>query len=199
MQINDDISRAVSLMRNSSKLEEDEIYRILVAEGVERRRAARLLEFLPTVYSRLILRDSGVRFSDKFRRRLPDGTISEEQPLASESVWNEATEFALDEARRGISGEDLIAVAIRSPEFRAINDLLRQGSKLENLVSMPLGLRWPELGPEAEQEGNRGRARGVRHRRRGHRQGEAGAVDYQERRPGLRRASVQAVRRHPLR
>jgi hypothetical protein len=151
MQINDDISRAVSLMRNSSKLEEDEIYRILVAEGVERRRAARLLEFLPTVYSRLILRDSGVRFSDKFRRRLPDGTISEEQPLASESVWNEATEFALDEARRGISGEDLIAVAIRSPEFRAINDLLRQGSKLENLVSMPLGLRWPELGPEAEQ------------------------------------------------
>jgi hypothetical protein len=54
--MNDDISKAVSMFRSSTNLDDVAIYRALVADGVDRQRAARLVEFLPLVYCRLILR-----------------------------------------------------------------------------------------------------------------------------------------------
>ena len=74
--MNNDILRAVTLIRSSPHLEDDELYQTLVASGMDRRRSARLIEFLPTAYTRLILRNSGVRVSDKFQRRLPNREIS---------------------------------------------------------------------------------------------------------------------------
>ena len=143
-----DISKAVALLRSSPHLDDDELYRVLVAGGMDRQRAARLIEFLPPVYTRLVLHDSGVRFSDKFRRLLSNGGTSYEGSLSDEPVWNDAMKFASDEAQRGLTKQDLFAIAGRSAEFRAINQLLHQGSKLENIKGMPLILPWPELGPE---------------------------------------------------
>jgi hypothetical protein len=146
--MNNDISRAVTLIRNSPHLEDDELYHTLVAGGMDRRRSARLIEFLPTAYTRLILRNSGVRVSDKFQRRLPNGEISVERSLSEEPIWNEALKFASDEINRGLSIQDLFAIAGRSPEFRAINQLLEQGSKLEDIACTALLFSWPELGPD---------------------------------------------------
>jgi hypothetical protein len=135
-------------MRDSPQLDDEGIYRTLVVAGMERQRAARLVEFLPTVYTRIVMSDSGVKFSDMYRRRLADGNISQDCRLADEPVWIGATEFALDEVKRGLSRQDLFALAGRSPEFRAINNLLNHGSKLENIACLPLGLPWPEGGPD---------------------------------------------------
>ncbi len=144
----DDISYAVALIRNSPNLRDVEIYRVLVTHGVRRERAARLVEFIPTAYARVILRDSGARFSNMFRRTSEDGSMSPEQPLSAEPIWNQVVAFALAQAKSGVSGKDLLAVAIRSPEFSAANQLLNKGSKLEDIVFTALALPWPEFGPD---------------------------------------------------
>jgi hypothetical protein len=141
------ISQAVSAFRTSPNMEDREVYQSLLADGVERQLAARLVEFLPIAYCRLILAESGPRFSTTFRRVLPDGTTCE-QLLSSEPVWNAAIAFGRAEVERGASGEDLLAVAGRSAEFDAANQLLQSGSKLKDIAFTVPVLTWPENGPD---------------------------------------------------
>jgi hypothetical protein len=145
--MNDDISKAVSIFRTATNLDDYAMYQALVADGVDAHRAARLVEFLPVVYCRLILQNSGARFSHTFRRTLPGGQ-SQEQPLSSEPIWNEIVEFANAEVEHGVSGQDLLAVGARSAEFDAANQLLNKGTQLENIVFAAPVLKWPENGPD---------------------------------------------------
>jgi hypothetical protein len=147
--MNDDISKAVSIFRTATDLDDYAMYKALVADGVDGQRAARLVEFLPIVYSRLILRNSGARFSHTFRRTLPGGQC-QEQPLSTEPIWNEVVEFANFEVERGVSGRDLLAVGARSAEFDAANQLLNKGSQLANIAFTPPVLMWPENGPDPD-------------------------------------------------
>jgi len=143
---NEDISRAVGLFRSSPNLGDEAVFAALLKQGMGKELAARLVEFLPMVYCRLILRNSGARFSEMFRRALPGGG-SQEKPLSSEPVWRAVVTFASAEVERGVSGNDLLLVAARSAEFHAANQLLDRGSKLENLAFTPPVLTWPEDGP----------------------------------------------------
>lgn len=147
--MNRDIANAVSVFRTSPSLGEDEIYRALVKDGMERHRAARLVEFLPMVYCRLILQKSGAQFPTTFRRTLPDGTSSE-HPMSSDPVWNDAVAFARAEVESGVSGQDLLIVAAHSAEFDAANQLLNRGSKLEDIRFTVPVFRWPESGPDID-------------------------------------------------
>ncbi len=142
--MNEIISKAVTILRALRSAEDDVLYRALVQAGIERQVAARLIEFLPMAYCRLILAASGARFPNVFRRVLADGT-SEERPLSSEPVWNAAVAFAEGESERGVPAEDLLAVAARSAEFHAANQLLQGGAKLENLAFEPTVLESPRL------------------------------------------------------
>jgi hypothetical protein len=142
----EDIIKAVAIFRISADRTEEDIYQELVNEGVEAQRAARLVEFLPLVYCRLVLRNSGARFSNTFQRKQASGTFKE-LPLSSDPVWSEAMAFAHAEAQNGISARDLLAVAARSAEFDAANQLLNKGSKLENITFAAPILSWPETGP----------------------------------------------------
>lgn len=144
--LNEQISEAVSIFRASRNLDDKGIYEVLILKGFEHRRAARLVEFLPLAYGRFLLGKSGARFSDAYQRMLPGG-VSEERPLSSEPVWNAALTFARTESENGISVENFFAVAGRSAEFQAANQLLNKGSKLENLAFTPYLLPWPESGP----------------------------------------------------
>src|SRR5580698_2432330 len=84
--MNEEISRAVTIFRSSPNLKDEEVFVALINRGTEKELAARLVEFLPMAYSRLILSKSGARFADTFRRNLPGG-VSQEKPLSSEPVW----------------------------------------------------------------------------------------------------------------
>jgi hypothetical protein len=145
--MNDDIRRVLTVLRNSPDLDDSEVYRQLVADGVEGQAASRLVLFLPMIYCRLLLAGSGARFSDTFRSRLSDGTLSLEGRLIDEQSWNEAMEFAQAEIASGVSGTDLLVVAGRSAEFDAANQLLNHGSKLEDLRFVAPTIRWPGLDP----------------------------------------------------
>jgi len=141
------ISKAVAILRSSPSLNDEGTFRALISRGISRNIAARVVEFLPMAYCRLVLEASGARFTDSFVRRSEDGSLKE-YPLSSEPVWRASTEFARAEVRQGVSAQDLLSIATRSAEFQAANQLLRKGSKLENIAfTVPL-LNWPEQGPD---------------------------------------------------
>jgi hypothetical protein len=141
------ISIAVAIFRELPNSSDEEVFRKLVGAGVERQYAARLVEFLPMAYGRLLLGKTGVHFSEMFQRMTPNGDLTAEQPLSSESVWEEVMSFAQAEARRGASKEDVLAVAGRSAELDAANQLLNQGSKPKDLILTTALLKWPQEGP----------------------------------------------------
>jgi hypothetical protein len=137
-----DIRKAVAVIRNSTALDDVAIYNALVADGVERQSAARLVVFLPMVYCRLLLADSGARFSSEYRTALTDGTVSPVKLLVNEPLWNEAMEFAKAEIEDGLSRQDVLAIAGRSAELHAVNQLLEHGSKLEEVRLVAPIIRW---------------------------------------------------------
>ena len=140
------IKKAAAAIRTLQSCDDLRIYEELTADGVEPSIAARLIEFLPMAYCRLLLESKGVQFSNKFQRRLSNGRTSEERLLSSEPVWNAIVLFARNELRCGVSSQDLLAIAGRSAEFDAINKLLNNGSK-PDIVLDPVVFAWPKNGP----------------------------------------------------
>jgi hypothetical protein len=146
--MDDLIARTVTALRNGTHRTDPEIYRALVAEGMKPAIAADLVLFLPIAYGRLILDQLEVRFSDFFRRRLANGDLTEERSLSSDPTWNAVAEFARKEVRSGVSRNQLLAVAMRSAEFDAANQLLHRGSEIHDLRFTPVVLLWPDGGPQ---------------------------------------------------
>ncbi|HTD56433.1 MAG TPA: hypothetical protein VK670_13675 [Silvibacterium sp.] len=141
------ISLAVSNLRRFPHLSNDQIFWKLVGSGVDKRRAARLVEFVPVAYSRLLLGKLGVRFSNSFQRAISTGMLSEKQSLSSDPVWHEVVRFATADVEQGIAKNDLLAIAGRSAEFDAVNQLLNNGSRATDLVLSTIQFQWPEDGP----------------------------------------------------
>jgi len=81
---------------------------------------------------------------------MANGQITPEQPLSSEPIWNGVLAFAKAETNRRISREDLLAVAARSAEFNAANQLLNGGSRLKDMIFTPVVFPWAEDGPGTE-------------------------------------------------
>jgi hypothetical protein len=143
-QLKSVISKTVAIFRESPDASDDDIYRKVIAASVEPKHAARLVEFLPMAYCRLILASTGTRFSVMFRRRQHDGSLSHEQTLASEPLWSEIMSFAKAEQA---ASKDLLAIASHSAEFDAVNQLVNRGSKPEDIALSTTVLMWPEEGP----------------------------------------------------
>ncbi|HLM80416.1 MAG TPA: hypothetical protein VK302_07270 [Terriglobales bacterium] len=143
---NQNISQAVATFRKFPAMSDEEIYGELVKEGVDRRLAARLVEFVPMAYGRILLEKSGAQFSDVYHRLLPGGTRLEHL-LSSEPVWNAAFDFGRAEIADRTSAADLLAVAARSAEFDAADKMLKKGSRLQNLVFTPPLLPWSDGEP----------------------------------------------------
>ena len=113
-----EIEKATALFRRSRCLSDDELFDLLVLDGIQPLIAARLVELLPMVYCRLVLSGEGARFADTFRRVLPSGELSDERELSSEPVWGAALAFAEREAERGASGDGRLAIAEHSAEIK---------------------------------------------------------------------------------
>lgn len=145
--LNEDISMVITLFRHRPYLSDLEIYKTLVSKGVEKQRAARLVEFLPIVFNRLILAKNGIKFPNTFRQNLTDGGFFPEKEITSMPIWQEIFSFAQEEITRGASRQDILTLAMRSPEFVKINEQLKSGSKFKNIVLKQLQLYWPEEGP----------------------------------------------------
>jgi hypothetical protein len=128
---------AVAVFREFPNASDEDILGKLLKAGVDRSTASRLVEFLPMAYCRVVLADSGVKFCERFQRKLADGQLSAERPLDSDPLWAATLSFAWAEKRSGVSGESLLVVAARSAEFDAVNQLANRGTKLDDIVLTP--------------------------------------------------------------
>jgi hypothetical protein len=142
--VNEAIAAALTILRESPELDDESVFRALVDQGVERSLAARIVEFLPVAYCRVLLAKSGVRFSNSFVRAASPLKL---QSLSSESVWIPFLAYAESEIREGAASREILIVAGRSAEFQAINQMLEKKAELKNLVLTPISLPWPENGP----------------------------------------------------
>lgn len=143
--MNEAIATALTIFRNSPDLDDESVFRALVHKGVERSLAARIVEFLPIAYCRVLLRKSGVQFSNSFIRV---GSPLETQSLSSIPLWSSLVAYAESEPGRGATSQQILMVAGRSAEFQAINEMLDTKAELKNLVLTPIRLPWPEDGPD---------------------------------------------------
>lgn len=134
------VEAAIPIFIEHSTADDSSLISGLVASGCDQTTASRLVEFMPLGFTRVMLADSGVKFSQTFVRVQTDGEYSAEILLSDEPVFVAATSVA----QAGVVREEMIAVAGRSAEFHAINEALYKGSQLSNLVCSPPVLMWGE-------------------------------------------------------
>jgi hypothetical protein len=145
--MNEAIVSALKIFRESPELDDESVFRALVDRGVERSIAARIVEFLPIAYCRVLLLNSGVQFSNSFVRAASPLKI---RSLASVPVWIPFLAYAESEIRGGTARREMLMVAGRSAEFQAINQMLDKGAKLQSVVLTTVSLLWPDSGPESD-------------------------------------------------
>jgi hypothetical protein len=145
--VNEAIARALKIFRESPELDDEGAFRALIDRGVERSIAARIVEFLPIAYCRVLLLNSGVQFSNSFVRAASPLKI---QSLSSEPVWIFCLAYAESEIRGGTARREMLMVAGRSAEFQAINQMLEKGAEPKNVALTTISLLWPESGPESD-------------------------------------------------
>jgi hypothetical protein len=145
--MNEAIASALTIFRKSPELDDESVFRALVDRGIERSLAARIVEFLPIAYCRVLLLNSGVQFSNSFARA---GSPLKLRSLACEPLWIPLLAYAESEIREEAERREMLIVAGRSAEFQAINQMRDKGAELKNLVLTPISLLWPEGGPESD-------------------------------------------------
>jgi hypothetical protein len=141
------IAKAVQIFRAYPKEGDYEIFRRLINKGIERNVAARLVEFIPCAYVRILLVNSGVVFNDLYQRMDKNGHISPQQPLTSMPLWNEIVAYAQSELQEGIPQQSIFIIASHSAEYNYFSNLLKNGGKPEGFRTSPLLFAWPENGP----------------------------------------------------
>lgn len=103
----------------------------LEAAGATPGLADRLVVLVPTAFARAILGPAGARFSDTLRVRGPHGDAGATS-VAGDPVYQAAQTLTARFAEE-FDG-DVVRVAGRAPEFKAINDALNDGAAIEAIV-----------------------------------------------------------------
>ena len=104
--------------------------------GIPAQLAAEIVEFLPVAFARALLDGMGIQFGDHYVRQTAQGRVIGQKLLADEPVYREGLAIAGEVSARG--EEAFLAVAGRSPEYRAISRAMNAGSAAEDLRCAPL-------------------------------------------------------------
>jgi hypothetical protein len=112
-------------------------------EGVDGTLARELLAFVPLAFCRALFPEPQEIFQPHYDVHDPETDQWQYGlPLKSQPVYQAAHDLALQWRREGKPGKAFLAIAGRSAEFRAINELLNEGSKLEDIrCTAPLIIR----------------------------------------------------------
>lgn len=147
IQLKNFVATAVELFRKHQDLEELDLLKILVDNGIPIDISRRLIEFMPTAYGRVFLGNSDVNFTEYYERidvESGKAKVIEKRKLTDNPIYVEAFKFAQEEVNYDYDKDDFWAIAGRSAEMQAINNLLNQGSNLEDITFTPLGLTWED-------------------------------------------------------
>jgi hypothetical protein len=127
--------------------DDDVLVADLVANGLERGLAVRIVQFLPLAYTRVSFERSKITFADTYVRLQANGQPGPAQRLDDEPVYQEG----LILARQRVGGPAaMLVVACRSAAYQAIHRALREGIKLEDLMVAPAVLPGDDTPPASK-------------------------------------------------
>lgn len=106
------------------------------------------VEVIPVAFGSIIVDRAGAIRSGTFRRSLHVDRWSEEIPLTRLIFWEPALTYAHEQISAGMPEDDFYAVASRSPEIQALNNLLRAGENPAGAQSGPVMFLRPVSGFE---------------------------------------------------
>ena len=121
--------------RNSES--EQEIYHLaLTSRGVTLNEAQDSYRLVQIAFGRFLMKDLGIQFSPDYWRFSEAG-----QHLVTEKLSDNAVFLAAQTLSSSLMIKPVIsALALTSPELRAVNDLMKQGSKSADLALAPVVL-----------------------------------------------------------
>ncbi|HEX8911248.1 MAG TPA: hypothetical protein VF796_02730 [Humisphaera sp.] len=141
--LSDAVKRAVITLQSRPTWDDDVIVERLFRHGFDRRRANRLVQFVPIAFCRFLIRHSGVVCDPHYVPMTADGTPLEQRPLASEPIFRAAVAHCEEVEAFGVSRRYFDLVAARSGGYKALASLSQERGSVEGLELGPPNV--PEL------------------------------------------------------
>ncbi|HVV81501.1 MAG TPA: DUF6348 family protein, partial [Kofleriaceae bacterium] len=130
-----DVGRAIADLATGGGRSDGELRAAMEARGVDPRDAALLVALVPLAFGRVLVEGSGAELSPVARLVDAAGHPRGELVLADDPIFDEATWLA---GRGTLDREQFLAVAGRSPELRALDDLADAGEPTAGSLGVPL-------------------------------------------------------------
>lgn len=131
------VDAMVGFLQADPMADDDAIFRHLIENGLSEQQATKLIQFTPIAFTRFLYRDKGVRFAPNYVVLGGDGQPVAQRLIADEPAYREAWSHC-EQATSGAATENyFVVVAARSGGYRAIQDLVRQGSDLASVATGP--------------------------------------------------------------
>ncbi|WP_157369448.1 hypothetical protein [Zavarzinella formosa] len=131
------VESMVSLLRANPAADDESIACLLTGEGFTEQQATKLIQFVPVAFTRFLYRSRGVRFAPEYVVLGADARPVARRPVADEPAYREAWAHCEQAFGDGADDAYFIPIAARSGGYRAIQDLVREGSKLASIATGP--------------------------------------------------------------
>jgi hypothetical protein len=125
-----DTGRLLRILSEQPQLDDDALVDQLVAAGVDRQRAWRLLTFVPLAFGRHLIESLGIETPPPTYLRRDARGRETKRNLRDEAEFRAASDHIADFA--GHPG--LEDATLRSPEVNAVNDLFNAGSEAKDVA-----------------------------------------------------------------
>jgi hypothetical protein len=131
------VDAMVAFLHAAPTADDEAIVRHVTEQGMTESQATKLVQFVPIAFTRFLYRSAGVRFAPDYVVLGSDGQIAARRMVATEPAFREAWSHCEEAATRAVGDEYFISIAARSGGYRALQDLIRQGSKLAGIMTSP--------------------------------------------------------------
>ena len=142
MNLEQSLDLAITIFTQYESSSWEALESAMYASKMPKMHATRILEFMPIAFGRVLMKDSGVEFQDSYERRKPGARKGKEFAFAANRVFTESLKYAERQAASSSGLMSLNAVTVRSPEIKAIEDMVNKGTNAENIVLSKPVLGW---------------------------------------------------------
>jgi len=154
-EIETQIRTYVDYLLSHPEADDEVVVNALMQSGLGKYRTFELVLWVPMAFGRAVLEGLDFTLPDTFQLMSSDGQQFTRRRFSDEPVYVEAHRFAVTFVAQGFPRNDLIAIAGRSAEFKAVNDALLKGSELKNLQPGEPVVSFPDPSSEPKLDANR--------------------------------------------
>jgi hypothetical protein len=130
MEPSDAVAELAAILLASPDASEEEIYNALTRRGLTKGIADRTYKLTQIAWGRVFLDDLGITFLDQYYCLNAQGCVVEDGRLTDEPYFQAASRLAGE----SIHTSAFLRLALASADVHNINELLKAGSKPENLL-----------------------------------------------------------------